>query len=82
MTVDPAVLQALADLIRDHIQDVPVDEEVEVRDFSSYAADSMRDIVKEIRTADLLPAVRAAAYRLAAREVATHRPGGTDHADA
>jgi hypothetical protein len=82
MTVDPAVLQALAELLSDATSGLPVVAMAVERGWGGRTCDEMDNILAELREDDLVPAVRAAAYRLAAREVATHRPGGTDHADA
>lgn len=61
MTVDPALIRSLAELLCAEAGDVQ-----SVFPESTPAA----DILGEITPADLEPAVRAAAYRLAAREAA------------
>lgn len=68
MTVDPAVLQALAELLHGATSDLPVPAMAVLRGWGDATVDEMDDILAEITEDDLIPAVRAAAYRLAARE--------------
>jgi hypothetical protein len=70
MTVDPAVIQALAELLHDETSDLPVVAMAVDRGWGAATVHSMDDILAELTEADLIPAVRAAAYRLAAREAA------------
>jgi hypothetical protein len=70
MTVDPAVIYALANLIQAGMDALPVEDDAEWHGFEEGTAEAMQDILDELTTADLIPAVRAAAFRLAAREAA------------
>jgi hypothetical protein len=80
MTVDPAVLQALAEMLVEATSGLPVPTMAIERGWGDHTVNEMDNILAELREADLIPAVRAAAYRIAAREAAAARtqPGGSD----
>lgn len=67
MTVDPAVVQALAEMLADATSGLPVPKMAIERGWGDRTVDEMDDILAELREDDLYPAVRAAADRLAAR---------------
>lgn len=70
MTVDPAILQALAEMLCEATSGLPVVAMAVERGWEKHTVDEMDNILAELRAGDLIPAVRAAAYRLAAREAA------------
>ena len=70
MTVDPAVLEAAAEVLAAGIYNTDVAFVTVKFNFDDPGEAAVYALLDEIGVNDLLPGVRAAAYRLAAREAA------------